>query len=109
MIGQLCIDQPLYHESEHLWIKMFPLILSWGLWRCLRCNIANGNGYTNLSSNPGNALCISHSGKGMYLSILPPAKGKMSGRHGFLTMVWKTAQEMKNSKLKCVKVCFKTD
>ena len=42
--------------------------------------IVVGNGHCDLSSNLGEAVCISHSanslGKGMNPSILPPAMGK---------------------------------
>ena len=55
---------------------------------CGVMDIVIGNGYWELSSNPGQGfVCIPHSvntlGKGINLTVLPPTMGKIVRQNGF--------------------------
>ena len=69
-----------------------------------------GNGYVDSSSNLGRVCILLSSnilGKGINLIILPPAMCKLTGRLGFITLVWKPVLEKENSEFKPVKFSIK--
>ena len=45
----------------------------------------------------------------MYSTIPAPVMGKLSGRLGFLTLVWQPVSEKENSEFEPGKLCLKTD